>query len=92
MLKVNIDFKNMDSTFVHLILSIALCLVDIHIFYFLMAKENRMDVHNLAIVFSPNIIFNSPTSSGPALMLMHMEWNNRLVEILLLNADMIFEE
>ena len=62
------------------------------IFLFFMAKENRMDIHNLAIVFSPNIVFNSPTSSGPALMLMHMEWNNRLVEILLLNADIIFED
>ena len=89
MLKVNIDEKNMDSIFVHFT---ALCLEDIHIFLFFMAKENRMDIHNLAIVFSPNIVFNSPTSSGPALMLMHMEWNNRLVEILLLNADIIFED
>ena len=61
-------------------------------FLFFMAKENRMDVHNLAIVFSPNIVYNSPTSSGPALMLMHMEWNNRLVEILLFNADIIFKD
>ena len=61
-------------------------------FYFLMTKENRMDVHNLAIVFSPNIVYSSPTSSGPALMLMHMEWNNRLVEILLLKTDIIFKE
>ena len=84
----------MDSTFVHFryILSIALCQADIHIFYSCMIKENRMDVHNLAIVFSPNIVYNSPTSSGPALMLMHMEWNNRLVEILLFNADIIFED
>lgn len=61
-------------------------------FLFFMKKENRMDVHNLAIVFSPNIVYNSPTSSGPALMLMHMEWNNRLVEILLFNADIIFND
>ena len=72
--------------------NMVLCFVDIHIFYFLMTKENRMDVHNLAIVFSPNIVYNSPTSSGPALMLMHMEWNNRLVEILLFNADIIFND
>ena len=91
MLKVNIDEKNHEQ-YIRTFLSTALCLEDIHIFLFFMAKENRMDIHNLAIVFSPNIVFNSPTSSGPALMLMHMEWNNRLVEILLFNADIIFKD
>ena len=91
MLKVNIDIKTTDNIFVHYIKYIIM--PDRHTYFlFFMAKENRMDIHNLAIVFSPNIVFNSPTSSGPALMLMHMEWNNRLVEILLFNADIIFED
>ena len=82
----------MDSMLVHFNLKYSLMPGRNIYFYFLMTKENRMDVHNLAIVFSPNIVYNSPTSSGPALMLMHMEWNNRLVEILLWNADIIFKE
>ena len=39
MLKVNIDKKIMDSVFGHLILSTALCLVDIHIF--ILSYDNR---------------------------------------------------
>ena len=89
MLKVNIDKKNYGQ---YIRINYSLMPGRHTYFLFFMAKENRMDIHNLAIVFSPNIVFNSPTSSGPALMLMHMEWNNRLVEILLLNADIIFED
>ena len=48
-----------------------------------------MDVHNLAIVFSPNII-SSPSSSRPEEILMQMEWNNLVVEKLLIHANLIF--
>ena len=89
MSKVNIDKKNYEQ---YIRIKYSLMPGRRAYFLFFMAKENRMDIHNLAIVFSPNIVFNSPTSSGPALMLMHMEWNNRLVEILLFNADIIFKD
>lgn len=49
-----------------------------------------MDVRNLAIVFSPNIVYNCTKESRPEMILMHMEWNNELVDKLLTHVDLIF--
>ena len=50
-----------------------------------------MDIHNLAIVFSPNIVYSVTTGIRPELILMYMEWNNLIVEKLLGNLDVIFD-
>ena len=55
-------------------------------------KENRMDAHNLAIVFSPNIVYSVTTGIRPEQILLYMEWNNLLVEQLLNNVNIIFEK
>ena len=57
-----------------------------------MGKENRMDIHNLAIVFSPNIVHTSRQTSRPEQILMEMEWNNLVIERLLKHANDLFQE
>ena len=57
-----------------------------------MVKENRMDTHNLAIVFSPNIVYTTRRTSRPEQILMEMEWNNLVVERLLKHANELFKE
>ena len=59
---------------------------------FFLVKENRMDAHNLAIVFSPNIVYTTPQTSRPEQILMEMEWNNLVVERLLKHANELFKE
>ena len=51
-----------------------------------------MDAHNLAIVFSPNIVYTTPQTSRPEQILMEMEWNNLVVERLLKHANELFKE
>ena len=57
---------------------------------FFLGKENRMDVHNLAIVFSPNIVYTTCRTSRPEQILMEMEWNNLVVEKLIKHANDLF--
>ena len=57
---------------------------------FFLGKENRMDVHNLAIVFSPNIVYTTCRTSRPEQILMEMEWNNLVVEKLIEHANDLF--
>ena len=57
---------------------------------FFLGKENRMDVHNLAIVFSPNIVYTTCRTSRPEQILMEMEWNNLVVETLIKHANDLF--
>ena len=59
---------------------------------FFLGKENRMDIHNLAIVFSPNIVYSSRRTSRPEQILMEMEWNNLVIERLLKHANDLFHE
>ena len=53
---------------------------------------NRMDLHNLAIVFSPNIVYAGARGARAEQVLLYMEWNNLIVELLLDNVDLIFEK
>lgn len=55
-------------------------------------KANRMDLHNLAIVFSPNIVYAGVGGARAEQVLLYMEWNNLIVELLLDNVDLIFEK
>ena len=59
-------------------------------FFFLI--ENKMDVHNMATVFSPNLVHSDTLSSRrPESIMYEMEWNNRLIEKLILHVNEIFE-
>ena len=51
-----------------------------------------MDLHNLAIVFSPNIVYAGARGARAEQVLLYMEWNNLIVELLLDNVDLIFEK
>ena len=54
--------------------------------------ENKMDVHNMATVFSPNLVHSeTPSSRRPESIMFEMEWNNRLIEKLILHVNEIFE-
>ena len=59
---------------------------------FFVLTENKMDVHNMATVFSPNLVHSeTPSSRRPESIMYEMEWNNRLIEKLILHVNEIFE-
>ena len=52
-----------------------------------------MDAHNVAIIFSPNLVYQDETAIlRPEVMMMDMEWGNRLVELLIIHVKDIFEK
>ena len=54
--------------------------------------ENKMDARNLATVFSPNLVHSeSSLTKRPESIMYEMEWNNMLVEKLIVNVDLIFD-
>ena len=51
-----------------------------------------MDARNLATVFSPNLVHSeSSLTKRPESIMYEMEWNNMLVEKLIVNVDLIFD-
>ena len=64
-------------------------------FYFfnMFNPDNKMDAHNVAIVFSPNMIGRNKCGNvRPEQMLMEMDWNNTIVEKLIIHVNQIFEK
>ena len=50
-----------------------------------------MDARNLATVFSPNLVHSEETGARrPESIMYEMEWNNMLVEKLIVNVDILF--
>ena len=53
---------------------------------------NKMDTNNMAIVIGPNIVANNTTNvSDYSLILTEMEMTQRLVEMLIINVNDVFE-
>lgn len=56
------------------------------------SKDNKMDVHNMATVFSPNLVHSESTGARrPESIMYEMEWNNRLIEKLIIHVNVIFD-
>ena len=61
------------------------------IILFLFPKDNKMDAFNLATVFSPNLVHCDETRTRrPESIMFQMEWNNILIEKLIIHVDEIF--
>ena len=62
------------------------------VIYIQNAIENKMDARNLATVFSPNLVHSETSlTKRPESIMYEMEWNNMLVEKLIINVDLIFD-
>ena len=54
--------------------------------------ENKMDSNNMAIVIGPNIVVNNTAGiSDYSIVLTEMEMTQRLVEMLIVHVDEVFE-
>ena len=54
--------------------------------------DNKMDTNNMAIVIGPNIVANNTTNvSDYSLILTEMEMTQRLVEMLIIHVNGVFE-
>ena len=54
-------------------------------------KANKMDANNMAIVIGPNIVQSNDNYSDYSVILTEMELAQRLVEMLIINVNEVFE-
>ena len=54
-------------------------------------KANKMDANNMAIVIGPNIVQSNVNYSDYSVILTEMELAQRLVEMLIINVNEVFE-